>query len=118
MQNKAHEEYKQLYIARAEEAAKYHNLTCVYEQHGTWITFIGVEIGLKELLSPNNILTPAVIVKARGWKNASDAFVAAVTTWAQQERAKSKQALKDALDEARLVGEAVDVDPDNWSTNY
>jgi hypothetical protein len=68
-------ELRELAIARAEEAAKYHGLACSYEQDGVWITF---ETGAWH---------DDVRVKARGWMNASNAFVRAVTEWAMQKGA-------------------------------
>ena len=73
------QEIKELAIARAKEAANYYGLVFKYTQSGTWIYTHGYD-------EKGRILFFSL--KARGWKNASDAFVKAATEWYQKERAK------------------------------
>ena len=75
-------EMKALYIARAEEAAKNYGLVYSSDQNGIWITMIGSDLFDK---NPNEDID-VVKVKARGWKNASDAFIKAATEWSQKKR--------------------------------
>jgi hypothetical protein len=78
------QEVKALAIARAEEAAKYYGLVFKYTQKGTWI----IMSGYGEPVDHETLSVTMVSIKARGWKNASDQFVAAATEWYHKERAK------------------------------
>jgi len=78
---KLRKDNRELAIARAEEAAKYRGLNVVHEQNGPWITFYGYTLApVEEYI--------VIEVQERGWKAASDAFVAAVNEWAQKKGAE------------------------------
>ncbi len=84
---KLRKDNRELAIARAEEAAKYHSLSCTYFQCGPWITFQGWQNGYANDGSLV-VSRKRVDVQERGWKAASDAFVAAVNEWAQKKGAE------------------------------
>jgi len=78
--SKLRKDNRELAIARAEEAAKHHGLVMEWHNYDSpWIIMYGWSIG--------NVVV--VEVKERGWKNASDAFVAAVNEWALEQRGRS-----------------------------
>jgi hypothetical protein len=85
MRRRKDTEVKALALARAKEAARYHGL---YFDHytsasGVWVTMSAWPITPPE--NPQDDVDPVVRVKARGWMNASNAFVRAVTEWAQKQ---------------------------------